>query len=66
MQRVWEKKRAYRFCWGNMNGRRYFEDLGIGGDVIGKCGLECSGSEQAQVEGCCKHGNISMVSIFLE
>jgi hypothetical protein len=32
MQRVWEKKRAYRFCWGNMNGRRYFEDLFTGGD----------------------------------
>jgi hypothetical protein len=33
MQRVWKRKRACRFCWGNMNGRkRYFEDLGIGGD----------------------------------
>jgi len=32
MKREWEKKRAYRFCWGNLNGRRYFEDLGTDGD----------------------------------
>jgi len=32
MQREWGKKRAYRFCWVNLKGRCYFEELGTGGD----------------------------------
>jgi len=33
-------------------------------ETAGSCGLDAAGSEQGQMEGCCKHGNEPSGSII--
>jgi hypothetical protein len=34
---VGERRNVYRVIWGNLKGRNYMENLGVGGRVVLKC-----------------------------
>jgi hypothetical protein len=63
MWHAWERrKKCTRFWWESPKERDHLEDQGAGGKmgsewILGRCGLDSTGSGQGPVAGCCECGD---------